>query len=232
MTATRPRTRSSRLSREDRVAEIVVQARAVIAERGYENALVAEVAARSNVVEGTIYRYFDTKRDLFIHVAEHWFEEILSEHKTTQAITGTLNRLRYLIWRALSIIRQEPALTRFVLMEMRPDPTYRSLRLYKLNRKFTSGVTDVVREAIETGEFRPGVPQKLIRDMIFGGIEHQTWAYLRNEGDFSVDEAAEHIAEVVYRGMVQSNVVSEAEGVAARLERVADRLEKLDVLKK
>lgn len=222
------RTRSSRLPREERMTTILAAAREVIAQHGYENALVADVAARSDVVEGTIYRYFDTKRDLFIHVAEHWFEEILGDHQMPAAVTGTLNRLRYLIWRALSIIRQEPALTRFVLMELRPDPTYRSLRLYALNRKFTGGVTEVVREAIASGEFRAGVPQTLIRDMIFGGIEHQTWAYLRNEGDFSVDAAAEHIAEIVYRGMVMEQGTGERDEVAARLERVAERLERLD----
>lgn len=226
------RVRSTRLGREDRVATILTAARQVIAEHGYENALLAEVAARADVVEGTIYRYFESKRDLFIHVAEKWFEEIIGEHDPARSVNGTLNRLRFLIWRELSIIRQEPALTRFVLMELRPDPAYRSLRLYELNRKFTSAITTVLQEAIETGEFRGGVPIQLIRDMIFGGIEHQTWAYLRNEGDFSVDSAAEHLSEVIYRGMVAEAPGVDTQGLAGRLERAVSRLERLADAKK
>lgn len=226
------RLRTARLGREDRVATILAAARMVIAEHGYENALLADVAARADVVEGTIYRYFESKRDLFIHVAEVWFEEILGEHDPARSVNGTLNRLRFLIWRELSIIRQEPALTRFVLMELRPDPAYRSLHLYELNRKFTSAITTVLHEAIESGEFRSGVRIQLIRDMIFGGIEHQTWAYLRNEGDFSVDNAAEHLSEVIYRGMVAAQTQTDDPAVAARLERVADRLEALAEQKK
>jgi len=226
------RLRTARLGREDRVATILAAARTVIAEHGYENALLADVAARADVVEGTIYRYFESKRDLFIHVAEVWFEEILGEHDPARSVMGTLNRLRFLIWRELSIIRQEPALTRFVLMELRPDPAYRSLRLYELNRKFTSAITTVLQEAIDSGEFRSGVPIQLIRDMIFGGIEHQTWAYLRNEGDFSVDNSAEHLSEVIYRGMVALQTQNDDLAVAIRLERVADRLEALAEIKK
>lgn len=226
------RARSIRLGREDRVATILAAARQVIAEHGYENALLAEVAARADVVEGTIYRYFESKRDLFIHVAEQWFEDILGEHDPARSVSGTLNRLRFLIWRELSIIRQEPALTRFVLMELRPDPGYRSLRLYELNRKFTSAITIVLQEAMDAGEFRAGVPIQLIRDMIFGGIEHQTWAYLRNEGDFSVDSAAEHLSEIVYRGMVVGGAESGDASTAGRIERAVQRLEALSARKK
>lgn len=220
-----PRPRATRLGREDRVAGILAAARTVIAEHGYEAALLADVAARADVVEGTIYRYFESKRDLFIHVAESWFEEILGEHEPARSVSGTLNRLRFLIWRELSIIRQEPALTRFVLMELRPDPAYRSMRLYDLNRKFTSAITSVVQDAIDSGEFRSGVPIQLVRDMIFGAIEHQTWAYLRNEGDFPLDSAAEHLAGIVYRGMAADPGQGEGAGVAGRIERAVERLE-------
>ncbi len=39
--------------------------------------------------------------------------------------------------------------------------------------------------------------------MIFGSIEHQTWAYLRNQGEFSVDETGEAIANMVFRGAAE-----------------------------
>ncbi|KAK0330128.1 hypothetical protein LTR94_034051, partial [Friedmanniomyces endolithicus] len=110
-------------------------------------------------------------------------------------------------------------------MELRPDPSYRSMRLYELNRKFTSAITTVLQESIESGELRSGVPIQLIRDMIFGGIEHQTWAYLRNEGDFPLDSAAEHLAEIVYRGMISDTPRDGEAGLAGRIERAVERLE-------
>jgi TetR/AcrR family transcriptional regulator, fatty acid metabolism regulator protein len=67
-----------------------------------------------------------------------------------------------------------------------------------------------------------------LRDMIFGCIEHQTWAFIRGAGDFSVDAAADGIAAVIYRGMVAKPMAAEPDGlsdVIGRLEQVAARLE-------
>ncbi len=51
-----------RLSREKRVADIMAAARDVFREKGHGDALLSEIAERANVVEGSIYRYFDNKR--------------------------------------------------------------------------------------------------------------------------------------------------------------------------
>jgi TetR/AcrR family fatty acid metabolism transcriptional regulator len=211
----------SRLPPDRRVAEIVAAARVVIAERGYEATAMAAIAQHAGVVEGTLYRFFKTKEELMLRVAEEWLEEILAERVTLDSIRGTWNRLRHLIWRALNLMRSQPAVSRFVLIEMRPMPTYRSTQLFKLTRQFTADVRAVCFEAIQSGEFRDDVSPSLLRDMIFGCIEHQTWAFLRREGDFKIDEVADSIAHVIYRGMAAS-VPAEPD----RMEKVLERLEK------
>ena len=194
----------SRLPPDRRVAEIVAAARVVIAERGYEATSMAAIAQHAGVVEGTLYRFFKTKEELMLRVAEEWLEEILAENVALDSIRGTWNRLRHLIWRALNLMRSQPAVSRFVLIEMRPMPTYRSTQLFKLTRQFTADVRAVCFEAIQSGEFRDDVSPSLLRDMIFGCIEHQTWSFLRREGDFKIDEVADSIAHVIYRGMAPS----------------------------
>jgi hypothetical protein len=99
------------------------------------------------------------------------------------------------------VVRKEPALTRFIFNELRPDPDYRSTAIYQLNRRITSMVAQVIRDAVTSGDFRDDVGVELLRDMIFGAIEHQAWAYLRGEGDFSTDATAEGITRVIYGGM-------------------------------
>jgi len=232
-----PRTRSAtrRLPRDERISKIMTVTRAMLAEKGYNNLVTTEVAERCGISEATIYKYFDSKRDLLIKVAEQWFDELLREDHRSVSGRSTLEALRQLIWRNLSIVRREPALTRFVLLDLRPDPAYRSLSIFELNRRFTAQVTEVLRDGVAKGELRNDVPISLLRDMIFGCIEHQTWAYLRGEGDFSVDEVTDGIATVVVRGMRThpaapadsadhglDDTVRRLELVAARLERTAE----------
>lgn len=220
---------ANRLPPERRIAEIIAAARALLAERGYENCVISDIAERAGVVEGTIYRYFENKRDLFIKVAESWFEELLGQQEDIAHVAGTQERLRRTIRRALSIIRHEPALTRFVLMELRPDPDYKNLRLYRLNRAFVSGVMQVLKEAHAKGEIDGALSLPLLRDMIFGAIEHQTWAFLREEGDFSVDETTDGITAVVFRGMQPVAVgAAGADDMAARMERMEAAIARIE----
>ena len=192
----------ARLRPDERIAELVAASRVLLAEVGYERFLTAELAQRCGVSEATVYRYFPTKRELLVRVAETWFEEILdalepgvSQHE------GTYERLRYVVRNAVEVVRREPTLTRFILNELRPDPGFRSTSIYRSNRRFTGVVRQVLADAVARGDYRDDLGVELLRDMIFGGIEHQAWAYLRGEGDFSTDRTTEGITTVIYRGM-------------------------------
>ena len=52
------RRQAVRLPREQRVAEIMQAARAVFIEKGYEEALLSDIAERADVVEGSIIPLF------------------------------------------------------------------------------------------------------------------------------------------------------------------------------
>lgn len=212
------RTRS-RLAPDERISEIMAVTRQLLSEKGYQNVVTSEVAERCGISEGTIYKYFDSKRELLARVAEEWFEEILGADENPPPGAGIRTRLRLLVWKGLSIIRQEPSLSRFVLMELRSDPTYRTMRIYELNRRFTARIGDLLQEAVSTGVFRADVSVRLLRDMIFGCIEHRTWAYLRGEGDFSVDEAADGITNVIYRGMLMPGMQDEGASPQSKTKR-------------
>ncbi|MDP2083852.1 MAG: TetR/AcrR family transcriptional regulator [Gemmobacter sp.] len=223
----RPATR--RLPRDQRVAAILQTARVVLRERGFENFLTLEVAERCGVSEGTIYKYFASKRDLLIKVSEDWFDEFLDDDYAERTSGSLRERLFHVIWRSLSVVKREPVLTRFVLLDLRSDPNYRNLRIYEQNREIVARVTRVIQDGMTSGEIRSDIPLTLVRDMVFGGIEHQTWAYLRGEGDFSVEVSAEGLTDVLLRGIgapVEAPPAPDALTQAvARLEAIADRLE-------
>jgi AcrR family transcriptional regulator len=191
----------ARLKPDERIAELIAVSRTLLAEVGYERFLPAEVARRCGVSEGTIYRYFPTKRALLVRVAEEWLDEVLGVEPDVAHHDTTRERLRFVVRHAVEVVRKEPVLTRFIFNELRPDPDFRTGAVYQLNRRITKMVTRVLQDAVERGDFRDDVSLELLRDMIFGAIEHQAWAYLRGEGDFSTDDTADGITQVIYRGM-------------------------------
>lgn len=216
----------NRLSQDRRVSDILAAANQIIEEKGYEGVTMAEIADRAQIVEGTVYRYFKNKDDLLMRVTEDWFAAHYGEIKDIGALSGTYNALRYFIWHSLHTIKTGPAFSRYVMTEVRPRPDYKSTRLFEINREYTSLLRRIFKDAIDSGEFKGGVPEPLLRDMVFGTIEHSTWRYLRGEGEYDTDELADEIATVVYRGMTAVPHEDERlDRVLARLEKVADRLD-------
>lgn len=218
--------RSRRLTKDKRVAEIMQVARQVLRERGAENFLPSEVAERCGISEGTIYKYFASRRELLMQVAEQWFEESLYEEHPADRTLPFRERLLQIIRKNLSMIRAEPSLTRFMLADLRSDPNYRSMRMHQLNRKNAKFLMDVVRDGIADGELRPDIDLRIVRNMIQGCIEYQIWSYLRGEGEFSVEHSAQGITDVIVRGIGATVApATELHDAVARLVTLADRID-------
>ncbi len=216
----------NRLPPERRISDIMAAAKEVFAEKGYNDALITDIALRAGVVEGSIYRFFANKRELLVKVVEHWFEELLQEDaEQFAAVRGSWNQIRFLVYNHLAAIRRDPALSRLMFQEIRPAPDYRGSHLFELNRAYTHRLVDVVKAGIASGELRPDTSPSLVRDLVFGCIEHRTWTFLRGEGDYDPAETAEAITNLVYRGVALDEPASPMESVVARLETATARLE-------
>src|SRR5882762_1515681 len=196
----------SRLSREERAADILKHARLVFCEKGYTDTLVSEIAERAGVVEGSVYHYFPTKRDLLIKTVERWYSGLISGYdQRLQLIQGTWNRLRFMIWGHLHAIHEEPEMAKLIISEIRPGPEYPDTVIFALNRDYTRRTLGIIDDAVASGEFRPDVPRDIVRAMIYGGVEHHAFGYLRGEGDFSADDAADAITDLIYRGLASGS---------------------------
>ena len=87
-----------------RAAEILAAGREVFMEKGFERASVSEIASRVGVVEGLVYSYFPTKRDLLNQVLRGMYEPLIQEISDGfSRIHGLRSRLRFLVWRHLRV---------------------------------------------------------------------------------------------------------------------------------
>lgn len=220
------RRRAERLSPEQRRAEITLMARELIRERGYDQVSMGDVARAIGVVEGAVYRYFPSKDALLLAVVSEWYERALEDYdRGLRLIEGCRNQLRYMVWRHLDMVHRDPDLADLVFKKIRALPGYRETVVYDLNQKYTILTTSIVRAGMETGELNRDVPLRIVRDLLFGSVEHHCFAYIRGEGDFNPVEAAEAIVDIVYRGLQAPVAPAPEPAPLDRLERLADRLE-------
>jgi len=91
-----------------RRAEILAAAREVFLAQPYEQASIGQIAERAGCVVGTIYGYFENKRDLFDAVLTDFYDALIADIEPKFALLeGTADRLRYLVARHLQITLDE-----------------------------------------------------------------------------------------------------------------------------
>jgi AcrR family transcriptional regulator len=211
---------------EDRRREILVAARQVFSAKGYERTSMAEIAAQVGIVEGAIYKHFSSKRELLFESTSNFYEPQIAEIRQHLAsIRGTRNRLRYVIARQLQSFADNPGLCRVIIQDIRPQDDYYGSVVRKLNREMTSLVLVVLDEAAKAGELRAGLFPKLVRDVIFGGIEHLAWKTLAGRGELDVEGQADALTDLVLHGIEASPAADASRESAAGLRAQLDRLE-------
>jgi len=225
MAAALPPRRRTRRPRAEREAQILTAARAVFAERGYGASAVAEIAARAGVVEGTVYSYFDSKRALLIAVMKTFYEDLISGTESgLRSVRGTENRLRFIIRRHLDTFASDRGLCRVILREARPDVALYDEAILELNRRYTGLAREVVEQGIAEGALRPDLVPSVIRDLIYGGIEHAVWRFTFSDKELDTAALEDQLADALLAGIVV-RTAPETEPTLSRLERAVARLE-------
>ena len=85
---------TSNLNKGSRILE---SAEAVFAEKGYEKAIISEIAKLSRVAEGTIYEYYQNNEDILFSIPSDKFDNYLKSLDEIFEIRTPLRKLRRLI---------------------------------------------------------------------------------------------------------------------------------------
>ena len=218
----KPGTRT-RLSREHREKDIVSSARKVFISRGYEDATIAEIADAVGVVEGTVLHYFKSKRALMVKVIEEFYEEITATMEGgVSGISGAQTKLRYIIHTHMSLLDNNSDLCTVILNESRGAQTELLEKVHDFNRRYSNVVINVVREGKQSGEITESASPVLIRNVVFGAIEHYLWDIVAGTKRESSETIADQLTHLVFNG-----IISSPENSRGEINHLINKLNKL-----
>jgi AcrR family transcriptional regulator len=217
-------TRTSR-----RAAEILDAARVLFARNGYESTSVSDIAGAVGVADGAIYRHFPSKRAVLYEVIREFYEPVIDmASENVNGIVDVRQRLRYLIWLQVRAFTEQPELCRLIIAEARPMEDYYESEIADLNRRYTSLLVDVVVAGQHDGTFRRDVEPTMVRDLVYGGIEHIAWGAVTGRGEIDPDVVADDLAGLICGGLdvhPADPATSDLIARVVRLEEIVDRTE-------
>ena len=162
----------------------------------------AEIAKKAGITEALIYKYFEDKRGLLHQVLKEYLEQYLVQfERDLKGIKGALNKIRKLIWGHISVYSANRVFARILFLEVRNHLDYYSSDTYQIIKAYSKILLEIIEEGVRDGEIRSDVPPRLIRQVIFGSIEHVCLTGVIFKGEISPDDLTEDLCKFVFRGI-------------------------------
>ena len=171
--------------REQGILEV---ATALYAQGGYETITMAAVASAAGLSEGTLYNYFRDKQDLQLRVSLGVFEAYTLEIEKVVAESKSLRHgLEGIIAVELRLLIGAKELFRLWLREMRSASGYAHSDARKALRRFSTQLIHLFAKWNAVPDPRLGLNLPLLRDIVFGSLEHVVWTAMVQRREDSID---------------------------------------------
>ncbi|MBW2410629.1 MAG: TetR/AcrR family transcriptional regulator, partial [Deltaproteobacteria bacterium] len=164
---------------EERKTQILKAAERVFAQKGFNQSTISEVAHEAGVSDATIYEYFSTKEELLFSIPLETTRQgkiALEDHLSY--IRGAANKLRGIIYGYLRFYQNHPEYASVALLILKQNREFLKTEAYQLIREWSREIVNIVKEGIDSDEFKPDTNPYLVRSMILGTIEHCVTSWL------------------------------------------------------
>lgn len=156
--------------KQDRPTEIINAALEVFIEHGYAASKLDDIAHRAGISKGSLYRYFDSKADLFKEmVTQVVIPQIEKAEYTAQEYHGPISPLikgMVLNWWQTVGETRICGIPRLVIAEAANFPDLAEFYVNDVIKRGRRLVAGMIARGIESGEFRDVEPEYAARIMI------------------------------------------------------------------
>jgi TetR/AcrR family fatty acid metabolism transcriptional regulator len=174
----------------------------VIAQKGFHNSRVSEIAQHAGVADGTIYLYFKSKEQILMSALDSAFQAFLARAK--KELAGTESpaiRLRKLATLHLSSLAANRNLAVVLQTELRQSAKFLAEFSQRDLRNYFNLIREIVREGQQSGLFRADIPDKIFAACFFGALDELVTAWVLSDRGYDLTALATPVVDLMFRGM-------------------------------
>jgi TetR/AcrR family fatty acid metabolism transcriptional regulator len=186
----------------DKYQRILDAAISVIAEKGYWQARVSEIADRAGVADGTIYLYYKSKEQLLMSAIDSAFAAFMERARHELAeVSGPSQRLHRLAFVHLDMMGSRRDLAIVFQTELRQSARF--LMEFSRHRlvEYFELIRGIIREGQEQGVFRADMSDKIAANCFFGAVDEMVTSWILSDREYPLAGAADAIVGLILRGM-------------------------------
>lgn len=191
--------------RQERQELILQVAEEVLAEKGYHETSMEEIAVRVGVAKGTVYLHFPSKEDMVIALFDRDMQQILQavEAPTTSGLTASakLEVLLQFIYGGFFNKRAQLLYSIFNNTELRRLFVEKKGCMHDLWEQLSARITSLLEEGKASGEFDATIPTAVMLRAFIGLLSPKSYDRLILEEAISSDELIKHLSRIYFKGI-------------------------------
>lgn len=190
--------------KEQRKTEIIEAAIKVFGECGYHKGKVEKIAEKAGIGKGTVYEYFNSKKEIFQQMLRYVFETYMEEaQKATLGKDSVKDKFTALLnyhWNFIDLYIDAIEQTFFQFKNISDEINPYIVKSHKVMIDFLS---EIITEGIKTGEIRGNIDKEKAVLIILGVIASSNFArYFSKSKKYNEINAA-YVVDVLFEGLGQ-----------------------------
>lgn len=179
----------TRMTSEDRKKQISDSAINVFVENGYNGSTTAEIAKAAKISEVTLFRHFESKKDIFMSSIEPIVFKTLRDSITASKDLNLKEKLEYILTERLMLISKNREVMKLLIMES------------QINKELSSlNYIDKMSTLLKTSISEIGIPikeDKFIMRVLMGGI--LSFLYLPEDDEENIEDYVKNIVRFIIK---------------------------------
>ena len=187
---------------ETRKAQILSAAQEVFANKGFAESTISDVAREAGVSDATIYEYFPSKEELLFSIpgeTTRLGNELLEFH--LNYVRGAANKIRSIIYHYLSFYQEHRDYASVAMLILKTNRKFLETEAYTYVREGSRIILRVIKEGMESGEFKPETDPYLVRSVILGTIEHILIRWVLLDRDENPVDSVDPLTDLIIDGI-------------------------------
>jgi TetR/AcrR family transcriptional regulator, fatty acid metabolism regulator protein len=197
-----PRSTSNGARAGDKYQRIIDAAIEVIAEKGFHNSRVSDIAERAEVADGTVYLYFKSKEQILMTALDSAFEAFYRRAK--QELTASHDaptQLRVLARLHLRELSENRSLAVVLQTELRQSAKFLKEFSQRELKGYFNLIREIIRKGQQAGSIRPDLSDKIAAACLFGALDELVTAWVLGSRESDLEAAADPMVDLLLSGM-------------------------------
>ncbi|SDW68815.1 transcriptional regulator, TetR family [Marinococcus luteus] len=183
-------------------AQILEAGTRVIAEHGYHQAKVSDIAKEAKVADGTIYLYFNNKEHILISIFEEKMQEFMQKLEIImQKDVSVKEQLFDMAQLQLDFMESRPELATLAHFELLQTKGEIHDNMQRILFPFFQAVIDIVNRGKEEQVFSSSLSTEIGRICFVGILNEAITTWVMEKGSYSLAAQGPVLAEIVYQAL-------------------------------